>query len=314
MDYSLFDWTLYWFMFPVALCVATTAMLSGIGGAAMFAPIFMIIFPILGPEYSFENIAAAIGVALFTEVFGFSSGFVGYYRKQLIDFKSAIPFIIVGVPFGIVGAILLNTLDDYEETLRGSYALLMLVLSYIIIRYHQPTPSDQAATSPESLGVTLVGESDNSGERQMRTIVGRDKTVYRFRTPRQGNGALATGMGGFLTGLLGVGIGEVVIPQLVKGNQVPIPVAAATSVFVVIVVVATASFTQISALITQGGLNAVPWNVVIYTIPAVIIGGQIGPRLQGKVSQRSMEKGIGYLFFVIGVAMAWIAIRNSFLT
>ena len=71
-------------MFPVALCVATTAMLSGIGGAAMFAPIFMIIFPILGPEYPFESIAAAIGVALFTEVFGFSSGFVGYYRKNLI--------------------------------------------------------------------------------------------------------------------------------------------------------------------------------------------------------------------------------------
>lgn len=308
MDYSLFDWTLYWFMFPVALCVATTAMLSGIGGAAMFAPIFMIIFPILGPEYSFENIAAAIGVALFTEVFGFSSGFVGYYRKKLIDFKSAIPFIIVGVPFGIIGAILLNALSDYEEILRGSYALLMLVLSYIIIGYHQPT-----TPPPDSLGAASVGDSGNSDERQMRTIVGRDKTVYRFQTPRQGNGALATGIGGFLTGLLGVGIGEVVIPQLVKRNQVPIPVAAATSVFVVIVVVATASFTQISALITQGGFHAVPWNVVIYTIPAVIIGGQIGPRLQGKVSQRSMEKCIGYLFLVIGVAMAWIAIRNTFL-
>ena len=58
MDFSLFDWTIYWFMFPVAMCVATTAMLSGIGGAAMFAPIFMIIFPILGPEYSLQSIAA----------------------------------------------------------------------------------------------------------------------------------------------------------------------------------------------------------------------------------------------------------------
>ena len=24
------DWTIYWFMFPVLICVATTAMLSGI--------------------------------------------------------------------------------------------------------------------------------------------------------------------------------------------------------------------------------------------------------------------------------------------
>ena len=31
------DFTLYWFMFPVSILVATCAMLSGIGGAALFA-------------------------------------------------------------------------------------------------------------------------------------------------------------------------------------------------------------------------------------------------------------------------------------
>ncbi|MCZ6452608.1 MAG: hypothetical protein O6909_00075 [Alphaproteobacteria bacterium] len=45
------DWVQYWFMFPVSIGIATTAMLSGIGGAAMFIPIFVIIFPLLGPEY-----------------------------------------------------------------------------------------------------------------------------------------------------------------------------------------------------------------------------------------------------------------------
>ena len=321
MDFAQFDWTLYWFMFPAAMCIATTAMLSGIGGAAMFAPIFMIIFPILGPEYPFENMAAAIGVALLTEVFGFSSGFVGYYRKKLIDFRGAVPFILVGVPVGIVGAILLGVLSEFEEVLRGSYALLMLVLSYIIIKVHEPgaaaKPAVEQAAKPvaDSVGAAAAGEGEvgpDADGRVLRTITGADGTSYTFRSPRQGKGAWATGIGGFLTGLLGVGIGEVVMPQLVKGSKIPIPVAAATSVFTVIVVVASASFTQISSLIASGGINAVPWNVVVYTVPAVIIGGQIGPRLQGKVSQRSMEKGIAYLFLVIGVAMAWIAIRNTF--
>ena len=94
----------------------------------------------------------------------------------------------------------------------------------------------------------------------MRAIQDRDGRVYNYRVPHQGKGALATGIGGFLTGLLGVGIGEVVMPQLVKRNQVPIPVAAATSVFVVIVVVASASFTQITTLISHARLNAVPWR------------------------------------------------------
>jgi uncharacterized membrane protein YfcA len=44
MNLAHFDWTLYWFMFPVAMCVATIPMLSGIGEAAIFAPIFMIFF------------------------------------------------------------------------------------------------------------------------------------------------------------------------------------------------------------------------------------------------------------------------------
>ncbi|MDD9939392.1 MAG: sulfite exporter TauE/SafE family protein [Myxococcales bacterium] len=275
MDFAAFDWTIYWFMFPVAILVATSAMLSGIVCAAMFGPIFLMIFTLLGPEYPFESLAAAIGVALFTEVFGFSSGFVGYYRKGLIDFKSAVPFIIVGVPIGIVGAILLNVLGEYEEALRAAYGILMLVLFWVIIKVHEPKEDMAKAQA-------AAGESVASGEddgRETRTITGRDGTTYTYKAPRQGKGAAATGLGAFLTGLLGVGIGEVVMPQLVKANKVPIPVAAATSVFTVIVVVASASFTQISALIAHGGINAVPWNVVVYTIPAVIIGGQIGTRL-----------------------------------
>ena len=234
MDLAAFDWTIYWFMFPVSIVIATTAMRSGIGGAAMFAPIFMIIFPMLGPDYPFPSIAAAIGVALFTETFGFSSGFVGYFRKGLIDFKSALPFIAVGVPIGIVGAILLTSFKDFEEVLRGSYAVLMLVLAAELIRHHDPV----AGTLPEETGAESAGAASVAGARPMRTITARDGTEYSFRAPRQGKGAIATGIGRFLTGLLGVGIGEVVMPQLVKRNHVPVAVAAATSVFVVIVVVA----------------------------------------------------------------------------
>ena len=50
------DFTLYWFMLPVAMCVATCAMLCGIGGAALFTPIFILVFPLLGPEYVLEQV------------------------------------------------------------------------------------------------------------------------------------------------------------------------------------------------------------------------------------------------------------------
>lgn len=302
MELAPFDWTLYWFMFPVALCVATTATFSGIAGSALFAPIFMVIFPLLGPDYQFPSIPAAIGVALLTATFGLSSGVVSYLHRRLIDFRSAVPFILVAVPIGVLGAVLLASLKEYEDGLRGAYALLMAALAIFLFRRARPS------------GPGPNGRSDRTDTeaRAMRRIVERNGTVYTYAAPRQGKGAVATSIGAFLTGLLGVGIGEVIMLQLARRNRVPIQVAAATSLFVVVLVVASASFTQVSALVAAGGLAAVPWNVVVYTIPAVIIGGQIGPRLQGKVPQRAVEIGIGGLFTVIGVAMATIAIRNLF--
>jgi len=56
-------------MFPVSICVATCAMLSDIGGAAFFTPIFILIFPLLGAEYELGSTLAAVGAALFTQTF-----------------------------------------------------------------------------------------------------------------------------------------------------------------------------------------------------------------------------------------------------
>ncbi|NBP73376.1 MAG: sulfite exporter TauE/SafE family protein [Alphaproteobacteria bacterium] len=294
------DWTQYWFMFPVAMCVATCAMLSGIGGAALFIPIFVIIFPLLGPEYPLAT-SAAIGSALMTEVFGFSSGFIGYYRKRLIDFRSAVPFICVSIPVAIVGALLFGFLQEQEVLLKGAYALLMLILCPVILRH----------TPPRNVLADAADNDAVNADAEIREITGRDGTTYRFRKPRQGIiGGFFTSIGSFLTGFLGVGVGEVILPQLVKRNHVPVAVAAATSVLTVIVTIASASFTQIAALIEAGGLSAVPWNLVCYTIPAVIIGGQIGPLLQGRIAQRKLEKAIAILFGIIGVSMAWIVIKS----
>ena len=286
-------------MVPVSMMVATTAMLSGIGGAALFTPIFLIIFPILGPEYELASPVAAIGVALLTETFGFSSGFIGYYRKRLIDFRGAVPFIAVGVPVAVAGALVAQAVDP--SLLKGAYAVLMVILSVVMIRHH--TVVEQSVGVPDP----SIGAAD---ARALRTITARDGRTYSFRPPRQGRGAAGTGVGAFLTGMVSVGIGEVVMPQLVKRHRVPIPVAAATSVFVVIVVVAAASFTQIGALVGESGLSAVPWNLVVYTVPGVIIGGQIGPRLHGRIGSRFMERTIGGLFAVIGIAMLWLVVTD----
>ncbi|MEM9171222.1 MAG: sulfite exporter TauE/SafE family protein [Pseudomonadota bacterium] len=283
------DFTLYWFMFPVAMCVATLAMLSGIGGAALFTPIFILIFPLLGPEYPLQSTVAAIGTALLTETFGFTSGFIGYYRRKLIDFAIVRRFIVVSIPVAVLGAFLAPYVP--EALLIGGYAVLVLAIAAIHLFV-----SHDAEGQPQTGAQELIDSEGN---------------VYRYPPPMlKSKDVISTGIGSFLTGMVSVGIGEVIVPQLTK-RGVPVEVAVAASVAIVIVTVACASFTLIGQVVREGGVNAMPWHLVCYSIPGVLIGGQIGPRLQGKVSQRAMEYGIAILFVVLAIAMFMVASQRG---
>jgi uncharacterized membrane protein YfcA len=286
------DFTLYWFMFPVAIVVATLAMLSGIGGAALFTPIFILLFPLLGPEYVLHSTIAAISAALITQTFGFFSGFIGYYRRRLIDFALAGRILRVAVPVGIIGALTASYV--HESVLLAGYAILVAVLAFVMWRNKPPANS-------EEFGL----------EGPPRSIVDSRGHEYRYAEPRLGWGSYSlTGLGAFLTGMVSVGIGEVTISKLTR-KGLPIAVAAATSVLVVIVTVALASTTLAVQLIRDGGWTAVPWDLLVYDIPGVLIGGQIGPRLQGKIAPHTMRRAIAVLFVILATAMMTVAWRKA---
>ncbi len=286
------DFTLYWFMFPVSILVATCAMLSGIGGAALFTPIFILLFPLLGPEYVLESTIAAIGTALITQTFGFLSGFVGYYRRKLIDYRLAARIIVVSVPVAILGAMTAGIVHD--SVLLASYALLVAALS--VVMWRNRPPATAAAVAMKDAG--------------WRTITDSRGHTYAYEEPEFGAGSkLLTGAGAFLTGMVSVGIGEVTISQLTR-KGLPIAVAAATSVMVVITTVVFASTALVAQMVKNGGWTAVPWNLLCYDIPGVLIGGQIGPRLQGRISPHTMRRAISLLFVILAVAMMSVALRK----
>lgn len=282
------DFTLYWFMFPISIVVATCAMLSGIGGAALFTPIFILVFPFVGPEYILNSTIAAISAALITQTFGFFSGFIGYYRRRLIDYALAWRILRVAVPIAVLGALITSLVHD--SVLLASYSLLVAVLAVVMWRNKPPTHAPSAGQAEHSVTIT-----DSRGQE------------YTYRTPVLGARSYAlTGLGAFLTGMVSVGIGEVTISKLTR-KGLPIAVAAATSVLVVIVTVAFASTTLAIQLIKAGGWAAVPWDLLLFNIPGVLIGGQIGPRLQGRVKPHVMRRAIAVLFMILAVAMMTVA-------
>ena len=196
----------YAFMLPTATAVATACQLCGVGGAALFSPIFLLVFPLMGPEYPLDSAAEAIASALLTEVFGFASGLSGYARRGLVVWEVALQFAAVAVPCALVGAFCAGSLAASPSLLRAVYAMLMLCLaSYLLL------------APPDALG--KVSEADCAlDESVLRSKTTADGLELTFRAPPRGSGASAavTGVGSFLTGLLGVGVGEVVLPQLVR--------------------------------------------------------------------------------------------------
>ena len=86
-----------WYLLPISILVATTAMASGIGGAVFFAPLFIIALK-LEPS-------VAVGAALMTELFGFSSGLYAYAKRRLIDYKVGLLLLVFSVPGAVVGSL-----------------------------------------------------------------------------------------------------------------------------------------------------------------------------------------------------------------
>lgn len=313
----------YAFMLPIATLVATSCQLAGIGGAALFSPLFLLVFPLLGPEYPLPSAAAAIASALLTECFGFASGLAGFSRRGLVDWSVAGQFVTTSVPFALLGAVLAKYVAGDPFALRAVYAALMLGLAAFLTFSPRPDEIEAAAAEGEC-DIPELDERELQGkpgaEKELlglRTTTGADGTEYTYLAPRRGSakslGATATGAS--LTGLLGVGIGEVVLPQLVRGCCMPLPVAAGTSVAIVVLTALCAACVQFlslaaglegSAGLADGLISVVPWSLVQFTIPGVLLGGQIAPFLASKrwFSDEDIETFAATLFGIVGVAFA----------
>ena len=88
---------------------------------------------------------------------------------------------------------------------------------------------------------------------------------------------------------------------LLQRCRVPSKVSVATSVFVVALTALSASASHFIRF-TQAGdevLNTV-LSIVIFTVPGVIIGGQLGSRVASHGPQHTLERGLGVLFMMVG--------------
>lgn len=264
------DALVIWWVFFVAVAVATLALSTGISGALFFAPFFLLV---LGLEP-----AQAIGAGLMTELFGTSFATFNYARQGVIDVAFARTMLLVTVPLGMAGAALALVIDAgaLQVIFGGTMVILALVVFRASLRTAQP-----------------VAEAALVGGGSATVIVARDGQEYRYVLGDRRMGLSLCGLGAALTGLMSAGLPEINTTQLMVRYRIPARVAVATSIMVLTVTVFFAA-----------GIHAFAgepaWTVVVWSIPGVMLGAQIGPRLQKIVPEKLAARLMALVFVGVG--------------
>jgi hypothetical protein len=98
-----------------------------------------------------------------------------------------------------------------------------------------------------------------------------------------------------LTGLLSMGVGDFLVPIL--RNRLRLTMESAMSACLIVMAM-NAALAAILHLLIGEKFAA---NLVLWAIPGVLLGGQVGPRLAGRISDQTLKE-----IFIYGLSLAGI--------
>ena len=238
--------------------------LIGGGGSILTVPVLVYLFaiePVLATAYSLfiVGITSAVGT-------------VGYFKKGLVNIKTAVVFgipsiiavfttralIVPAIPKEIfsIGTFIL-TKDLFLMLL---FAVIMIIASYSMIKKDKKSVSEKPQEQKFNYPLILI------------------------------EGALV----GIITGLVGAGGGFLIIPALVILSKLPMKEAVGTS----LVIIAAKS---LIGFFGESSENGVDWQF-LFTISAfAIIGIFIGTALSKKVDGTKLKPAFGWFVLVMGI-------------
>ncbi|MBF0509348.1 MAG: sulfite exporter TauE/SafE family protein [Deltaproteobacteria bacterium] len=98
-----------------------------------------------------------------------------------------------------------------------------------------------------------------------------------------------------LTGILSMGVGDFLVPIL--RNRLRLTMESAMSACLVVMAINAALAAGLHVLLGEKFAG----TLVLWAIPGVLIGGQVGPRLAGKISDQTLKE-----VFIYGLSLAGI--------
>ncbi len=266
----LLDWSLI--SIGIGLFVGLVLALTGAGGSILAIPLLMV-----GLHLSIQQAAP---IALLAVLLAAIIGTIQGLFKNIVRYRTALLIASFGVAFAPLGVWVAAHIPNYLLSLI--FASIMLYVAWHM--WHQSQAN-------------LITQQNLPDMPCMLNKV----TSRLYWTAACTKRLVATGtLAGFISGLLGVGGGFVIVPSLHKVSNFNMQTVVATSLMVVSIV-SIVSIVSYSFLAPIKLAIAIPF--VLSTIFGLLIGNQFSHKVPTKISQR------GFAFLAIMAAILMIVGR-----
>ncbi|CAJ0774255.1 sulfite exporter TauE/SafE family protein [Ralstonia holmesii] len=244
--------------------------LTGAGGAILAVPLLLFVLRL--------NVAEAAPVALLAVGLSAAVGAAIGLRAGIVRYRAAMLMALAGTVFSPAGLWLAHRLPNGPLTL-----LFAAVLAFVALRMFK-----QASASAPHRAET----EQHSQPCQL------DNQTGRFVWTASCTRALAlSGIGaGFLSGLLGVGGGFVIVPALKKATNAPVHSIVATSLAVITLVSA-------SGVITTALSGRMNWQIGVPFATGAMLAMLGGRVVAGQLSGHRLQQGFAFIAGLIAIGM-----------
>jgi len=244
--------------------------LTGAGGAILAVPLLLFILHL--------GVADAAPVALLAVSLSAALGAVIGLRAGIVRYRAAVLMAVTGMVVSPVGLWLAHRLPNGPLTL-----LFAAVLAYVAQRMFRQAATHAARPNPAT-----------QAPQPCQLDSGTGRFVWTAACTR----ALAlSGIGaGFLSGLLGVGGGFVIVPALRKATNAPVEAIMATSLAVITIVSA-------SGVVSTAIAGRMNWEVGVPFATGAMTGMLGGRLVASRLGGNRLQQGFALVAGLIAIGM-----------
>ena len=265
----------------IGVVVGLVLGLTGAGGSIFAVPLLMAVLsmPIIQAS-TVSLLAVAVAAAVGTGM---------AWRHSYVRYRAASLMALVGVLIAPIGIRVADGLQP--SVLKMIFALVLAVVAVRMFRMAMVSKEDSAVVRS---AVSGEGKSSIGKIGKVNTTTGR----LIWTKPVTVTIALIGATTGFLSGLLGVGGGFVIVPALRATMPLSMHSAVATSLMAIAL---TSLGTFVSCLL-QG--RAVPLALALPFVTGAVIGMMLGRRLAPFISGPHLQQGFAVIAGIVALVMA----------